>query len=162
VPDFIAQSTRCTALTNKGNFCDYESLPDAPFPICIKHASLLLRYLNSHMPDGVDDRIILAARAFDQAKDQQAERRRYGAEPVGQVYYLQVGKLIKIGYTENLTRRLGEYPPDARVLAVEPGNRATERRRHEQFAEDLEHGYEWFAPSPVLLTHIRRLRAATA
>lgn len=157
MPDYRAEATRCTALTSQGRFCDDEPLPDAPFPICIKHAAQVLRYLNSCAPGATEDRIIVAARAYDHDQQQLAERRHHKPEPIGTVYYLQVGRLVKIGYTESLTKRLAGYPPDARLLATEPGTSSTEARRHHQFADALRHRKEWFAPTPALLAHIKGL-----
>lgn len=158
MPNFRAESTRCTALTHKGAFCDYESLPDAPFPICVKHASQILRYLNSYTPSNVDDRVILAVRAMEQSRAQQAERKRHSTT-VEVVYYAQVGHRIKIGYTTNLASRIRSYPPGTRLLAYEPGDLAVEAQRHAQFADDLEAGREWFAPSERLIAHINSIKA---
>jgi hypothetical protein len=164
MPDYTAQSTRCTALTHRGNFCDYESLPDAPFPICIKHASLLLRYLNSHMPapDDMTGRIILSARAFEQASKGPVQRAKpddakLPPPPTAVIYYLQVGKLVKIGYTANLMQRMDNYPPDSKLLAVEPGGKGLERQRHGQFHHALGRAREWFTPDDELLGHIARV-----
>lgn len=74
------------------------------------------------------------------------------------VYYIRVGSLVKIGVTTGLTHRIKAYPPDATLLATEAGDRAVERQRHEQFAESLAHGREWFFPSAALIAHINLLR----
>lgn len=153
------EATRCTALTSRGAFCDGESLPDAPFPICVKHASEILRYLNSHTPSTMDDRIILAVRMMEQNREQQAERKRINPQPEV-VYYAQVGHRIKVGTTTNLVRRIRSYPPGTRLLAYEPGGLALEAQRHAQFADDLEAGREWFRPSERLLDHISKIKAA--
>ena len=68
----------------------------------------------------------------------------------GQIYYAQVGDVIKIGYTTNLLQRMGSYPPGSRLLAVEPGTRKLERARHSLFTVHLSHGREWFNPNEEL------------
>lgn len=159
--DHNPEWTRCTAVRRDGKFCDGESLPDAPFPICIKHASRLLAYLNDYAPSGLGSRIIVAARAVDQARAVAVERTARKPS-VGHVYYVQIGKYIKIGHTSNLGQRLASYPPDARLLALEVGTPSLERQRHREFADDLLDRNEWFRPSPRLLAHIRKIKEARA
>lgn len=152
---------RCTAQKSDGSFCDRPSLPDAPFPICIKHAGLLLRYLNNYTPATQDDRIILAVRMMEQHREQETERKRINP-PIETVYYVQVGNRIKIGYTTSLANRVRAYPPGSRLLAYEPGGLALEAQRHAQFGADLDAGREWFRPSEPLLAHIEQIKAAQA
>lgn len=151
----------CTAQRDSGAFCDKPSLPDAPFPICVKHASQVLRYLNSYAPGSMDDRIILAVRMMEQDRAKQTERKRISND-FDVVYYVQVGGHIKIGYTSRLMERLRAYPPTSRLLAYEPGGKLVESQRHQQFADDLDAGREWFRPSEQLLAHINRIKAAHA
>jgi len=75
-----------------------------------------------------------------------------------QVYYLRVGKLVKIGTSITLDDRLRSYPPDAVLLATEPGSYDVEKQRHRQFRDDLAARAEWFHPSPALIEHINTLR----
>lgn len=145
----------CTAQKDSGAFCDKPSLPDAPFPICIKHASLLLRYLNSAMPTGTEDRILLAARDFDFRPEVPRKSATAGTELV---YYLRVGDKVKIGYTSDLRQRMNSYPPDSELLAVEPGDLLLERARHAQFARHLRIGREWFEPASEIMAHVAKVR----
>lgn len=153
------ETTRCTAARNGGRFCNAESLPDAPFPICVHHAAEVMRYLQSYLPKTVEDKTIAIARGVVQER-----KRRAPAEELHErksvVYYLRVGALVKIGTTTNLPNRLRGYPPDSVILAVEPGGVSVEKRRHAQFADNLTHGNEWFTPSAELVKHIKKVRAA--
>lgn len=76
------------------------------------------------------------------------------SEPV--VYYLRFADRVKIGTTQNLTKRLGVIPHDE-LLATEPGSAPLEARRHRQFAADRI-VREWFKMSPELMAHIEGLR----
>ena len=78
-----------------------------------------------------------------------------GAE--GWVYYMRINGRIKIGYTTNLRQRSRNYPPGTELLAVEPGDRDLEVRRHAQFSRSLAQGREWFAESEDLVQHISAL-----
>ena len=79
------------------------------------------------------------------------------AEADGWVYYMRINGRIKIGYTTNLRQRSRNYPPGTELLAVEPGTKAMEKRRHDQFSRSLAQGREWFAESEALTEHIAAL-----
>lgn len=75
----------------------------------------------------------------------------------GWVYYIRVDTSVKIGYAKDVTTRMRAYPPNAELLAIEPGTKKTERARHQQFAAYLDWGREWFTPSDELMAHIAAL-----
>lgn len=85
-----------------------------------------------------------------------------GPDADGWVYYMRINGRIKIGYTTNLRQRSRNYPPGTELLAVEPGNPETEKRRHVQFSRSLAQGREWFAESDDLIEHITGLAAQYA
>lgn len=75
------------------------------------------------------------------------------------VYYFRRGRLIKIGTTVALKRRMTELMPDE-VLAIEPGGEDVERSRHRQFRSLVTRPRgEYFFPGPDLLGHISQVRA---
>jgi hypothetical protein len=67
------------------------------------------------------------------------------------------GLHVKIGRTMDVERRLAKLRTGTNDLlivhALEPGDAATERRRHEQFRDERRQG-EWFACSPALAMHM--------
>lgn len=72
------------------------------------------------------------------------------------VYYVRIGNRVKIGTSVNLPDRLSTINPEE-VLAVEPGDIRTERRRHREFANLRTHG-EWFRYEEPLTQHIEQIR----
>lgn len=76
------------------------------------------------------------------------------------VYYVKVGKYIKIGTSRDVDRRLQQYPPDSELLATEPGDHDIEAMRHDQFREYLAARNEWFTPGPKLMWYIEHLQRA--
>jgi hypothetical protein len=74
------------------------------------------------------------------------------------VYYLRFRDRIKIGTSSNPRLRLTQLRYDE-LLAFERGDRATEQRRHAQFAATRFVGSEWFRESDELGTHIEVLAA---
>lgn len=77
---------------------------------------------------------------------------------VSVVYYAKVSRFIKIGTTQDVDKRMAQYPPDSKLLITEPGSYTLEAVRHEQFAEHLAAGNEWFKPNPELTAHIKNLQ----
>ena len=72
------------------------------------------------------------------------------------VYYLRFGDRIKIGTSARPRRRLAAIWHDE-LLALERGDRAVERARHEQFAAQRHGRTEWFTADGELLEHVRAL-----
>jgi hypothetical protein len=146
----------CVATTRRGWSCKREPLPDAPFPLCIKHAAEVLEFVNRYVAQ--DQSVASALRTMEAFAGHGPESNVLMPSTKGPwVYYLRVGDHIKIGYTVNLPSRLRQYPPNTRLLAYEPGDRTLERRRHRQFWHALRFGMEWFAPTVDLLVHIEQL-----
>jgi hypothetical protein len=74
------------------------------------------------------------------------------------VYFARRERLIKIGYTTQLRRRMLAIP--ARPLATEPGDIVRERQLHRRFHHLLADKREWFHPGPDLIAYINQLREA--
>lgn len=74
------------------------------------------------------------------------------------VYFARRERLIKIGWTTQLRRRMLAIP--ARVLATEPGDIVREKQLHRRFNHLLADKREWFHPAPDLIAYINKLREA--
>jgi Meiotically up-regulated gene 113 len=78
------------------------------------------------------------------------------------VYFIRIGKWIKVGITGNLDRRLKEFATSTaepiQVLATFPGGRLEERRLHEALAASRRHG-EFFESDMRLSGFIERIAA---
>lgn len=92
------------------------------------------------------------------------ERRARKRGPV--VYYLgdPPTQLVKIGTTMRLParfRELSRVRPELKLLAVEPGSRILESRRHHEFRHHqarVPGEVEWFHKVDRLMAHITRVR----
>lgn len=73
------------------------------------------------------------------------------------VYYIRIGRLIKIGMTTNLVSRFTSIRPNE-VLFIEPGGAELESEMHRRFAS-MRAGGEFFHPGPELQAHIKNMRA---
>ena len=121
-------------------------------PICPAHLELAAK-IHKASTDGVE--FTWRTRAVIQPKPEPEPKK-----PIeGFVYYVRSGGFIKIGWTSDLTKRMKGYPPDSVLLAVEPGTRPDETRRHRQFPHHRTHGREWYTMAPTLMHHIDSVKA---
>lgn len=132
--------------------------------LCLDHAWSHYDAMNSFLVwDGTTDSsyvqsLVAALKARQEPLDAFTDEELADAKEAlsqGWVYYLRVGDQIKIGFSTDVRRRLRSYPPGSELLALEPGDKKLERRRHNEFFEWLAAGREWFEPSDELLKHIQ-------
>jgi hypothetical protein len=148
---------RCTIEIYSGEFCDGSRAPDMPFPICADHAIRLYRRMRE-MIEEAHSQGLMQPLVLDQIL---TEMRAETNNAQCRVYYIQVGDLIKIGYTARSVKdRLRAYPPGSELLAVERGGTTVEAQRHHQFRHLLAERKEWFRPGADLLDHIATLATA--
>lgn len=114
-------------------------------------------YERGELPPGMDRGTMLDLLRAEGAIFNPKSRVRPDPRPV--VYYILWSDRIKIGFTTQLAERLRALYHDE-VLAVEPGSRSLERRRHMQFADARVEGQrEWFHDTPALRFHINTVRS---
>lgn len=149
----------CTAQRNDGTFCDAPSLPNAPFPICVSHAAKVLTFLRNSVYDVTNGDTSTESIASYLRMDGSKPRVKKLPPAQNVVYYVSVQDWIKIGTTTCLEYRIRAYPPESKILAVEPGDAKVERQRHDEFNEYIVAGREWFSRGERLMQHIERLQA---
>lgn len=143
-------------------------LQNSEIPLCYEHANRVWAYVdrvNSTAEkdlartglDSIAEYEAAKAAAEDRNEAEYRQRKRELLTEPGEVYYLLVGGLVKIGFTQDLTTRLKQYPPHARLLTRHPGTRTLESEMHHKFRRDLVKGREWFKESDALMDHIRRV-----
>lgn len=119
-------------------------------PLCKRH---LVRtyvicqeaYLWALEPEVLDDRTGIAIKP-------PASKRRVLPPEQGNVYFVRLGNLVKIGFTTNMTRRMQDVPHEE-ILGIAPGTKVDERQCHAAFAHLRATG-EWFRAEPELLAFI--------
>jgi len=140
--------------------CASKTVPLSEFPICEYHFRKIVKKYRTKVDEQERNRLAedKARRARWAEKD---ERRRSWLRERSQVYYVRTGpNTIKIGFTAYLINRMQDYRlPLTHLLATEPGARAVEKERHQQF---IEYRYgrlrEDFIDAPELMAHIRLMR----
>lgn len=150
---------RCTAQSPTGKFCDAPSLPDAPFPMCSRHARLAFIFGSNLVKQSEGSLDVIERFVGVSRTDEKPARERHEM-----IYFLELGGLIKIGYTSNWGTRKISYPPHAKILLLHRTKDAwsLEKRLHSQFRKHLRAGQEWFEPAPEILAYIDGLREAAA
>lgn len=144
----------CTLPDNRNPLatCGRPVAERCPWPVCTGHMSEMLEWINT-------ERVATGLKLTGSERGRYAAKRRAAASGPGSVYYLLCGDLIKIGWTSDLPRRFRAYPPNAQLLASEPGDRDREDDRHRQFQDKLAARAEWYTPDAELWEHVRRVRA---
>lgn len=79
----------------------------------------------------------------------------------GKVYYLRIGDRVKIGFTNDIFKRLASYPPTMEILAIREGTRELEHQEHIRFGEHRTDGREWFAANERVLQMVELVAAGT-
>lgn len=173
-PMLDADQTRCRWISKTR--CEKPRADD--LPLCVDHLTMAARWALLR-PDTRQALIEQYegdefSRAYfgvwEKAREEAAQRARESREhqerirpAVDVVYYVQLGPdRIKIGYTARFNERMGALRvyDEANILAVEPGNRKVEKRRHYQFADLRYHTHrEDFQAGSELLEHIDQIRA---
>ncbi|WP_156357333.1 GIY-YIG nuclease family protein [Frigoribacterium sp. Leaf263] len=156
--------------------CDGRALPGSPVALCEQHLALAADWAaaRSETVDGTTDLLPAPCAACGSRLGVHWPAGwlcavcewRQGDSPDGDlapprvdvVYYIRFDDRIKIGTTANPRQRLGRLWHHE-VLAFERGDRAVERRRHDQFAAWRFARTEWFAVNEPLAAHIATLAA---
>lgn len=136
--------------------CTY--VASGSWPVCIHHGLQIYGDLCMVTDEKREE---LAARPpmtaadrerFDQMQADQLSRRR---QQWGQIYYIRLNDVIKIGWTSNLHGRLVDYNPGAVLLCHHAGTRADERDLHRSFKPLRVHGREWYdGNAAIILDHV--------
>lgn len=138
-------------------------------PVCEDHMQQIGRiYLETRSVAGSFLRLREALNRDIAASVTRAQENAVGPDGgfIETVYYVRMSDHVKIGTTNDLTRRLRslylDHDPKL-LLAVEPGGWSVEQHRHAQFNDErVWSNRELFNPSPRLLAHIADLNAKYA
>lgn len=152
-----AFESNCTVQRKDGTFCDAPMAPEMPFPICSHHAIKLYKRMQEVMASATQSReqqMALGGQFLGEIHERKRE-----ADKKCMIYYALVGTMIKIGYTEDLRKRIAQYPPGTRLLAAHRGGRSEETRLHSHFAAHRVAGNEWYRVDQEIVDHINRVRS---
>lgn len=131
--------------------CDRPAVEQLEYPICSKHARNIYVSVQNLLENATPEQRAEASTPIGRV------RPKRGKHP-GVVYFMRFGRLVKIGYTENLRQRTNALRPDE-VLGWMHGSMQDEKALHARFREAWVGG-EMFESTPDLLAFVRELRPA--
>lgn len=99
------------------------------------------------------DRIRAEQRAATKAEDKALIA---APDAIGEIYYIKVGGLIKVGWTSDLRKRLRAYGPEAEVLVHYEATRRDEANLHRQLKPSRAKGREWYQDDPIIQAFVTR------
>lgn len=141
--------------------CGEDSTDRYPLPLCQRHALWIWSLVDEDIREsGRDGHADLKRMDGEWVKSVVASEPK-PKERDGYVYVLEVGGMIKIGYTANPFRRGGQYPPSAELLAMFPGRLSDEKELHERFSAYREAGREWYLDCREIREYVAELNAAS-
>lgn len=124
--------------------------------ICEHHADLI--WGKVEWRDAVDcDIPVTGSEAREYARaDARARRTAEHRKPtsLGEIYFVRIDDLVKVGWTSKLADRVRSYGPKAELLANYPGTRADEAALHRQLTPARFRGREWYSDTDVIRAFI--------
>lgn len=132
-------------------FCTNDSSDRYNVPLCQEHTLAIWLMVDQDMREQG-----ITADEVKRENRERVEARAAAVRPTtpGFIYYLELGEYLKIGFTNNLWRRMREYPPNATLLAYHHGDRDAEAALHAKFAAFRDAGREWYLDVPEIREHI--------
>lgn len=128
--------------------------PALELPLCFQHQAVVWQMcVNFHLKNDrfieaiadVNDRL---AERIDAEEEQQA--RAFADRQDGEIYFVRLGDLVKVGWTRDLWSRLKSYGASAQLLVSYPATRDDETTLHRQLRPALAKGREWYHDGDVI------------
>lgn len=128
--------------------------PERGLPLCKEHAILVWQEVQRFrtLPDVMETAEQLATRHHAEAA--RFRSRRVDQPDDGELYFVRINDLVKVGWTATLERRLKEYGAGAELLCHRPGTREDETLLHRKLTAVRAKGREWYHDGPVIQRHV--------
>lgn len=118
-------------------------------PVCQRHEAIITKQVQPywHEVDYVAMRDRLARQRVVEEIAQEREEdllHESGGHKQGQIYFVRLGGLIKVGWASKLRSRLKSYGASAEILCHFPASRSDETNLHRNLRPYLAKGREWY------------------
>lgn len=136
--------------------------PKLYVPLCFEHGLLAFDAMSRFSKD---PGVIEALATLHEIKGQREKAKKDAAKVAhlastdGHIYFVQVGDLIKVGWTRILGVRLKQYGASAVLLAHYPARRDAEKYLHRNLKPALARGREWYHNEPIVQRYIAEVLA---
>lgn len=84
------------------------------------------------------------------AEEDAKAQAEFMADRNGDIYFIRIGDLIKVGWTRDMWSRLKSYGASAELLVCYPGTRDDETNLHRQLTPARVRGREWYEDGPII------------
>lgn len=84
----------------------------------------------------------------------ETKKREHLAREDGDIYFIRLGEMIKVGWTRDLFQRVKSYGASAELLVSYPGTRSDETNLHRQLRPALAKGREWYEDGKIIAAFI--------
>lgn len=128
--------------------------PAQNIPICATHAAVVWNGLVQfhtrrrefiHAIADVNEQLAAREKAMrDEAHEELM------ASNDGDIYFVRLGSLVKVGWTRDLNARLKSYGASAELLVSYPATRTDETNLHRQLRPALAKGREWYEDGDII------------
>lgn len=127
-------------------------------PICHDHAAVIWKQM---MPFATRDNAFIEAVAdlnhrvaLREQLEAEQEKAEFLARDDGDIYFIRIGDMVKVGWTRDLWQRVKSYGASAELLVAYPGSRTDETNLHRQLRPALAKGREWYEDGPIIAAFI--------
>lgn len=127
--------------------------PNEALPLCLTHATVVWRQVQAVNgdPTVIETTHMLREKArARQSEEHEKAKVAKLADLNGDIYFVRVGDLIKVGWSREVWNRVKSYGASAEVLCCYPGTRNDETNLHRQLRPALAKGREWYHDGPVI------------
>lgn len=121
-------------------------------PLCHEHGVVAWRQIQQ--ASGLPVLIETAKQVEKREREYQARLRNGKPESDGELYFVRINDLVKVGWTATLSRRLKEYGAGAELLCHYPGTRDDETTLHRRLNAVRAMGREWYHDGPVIQRYV--------
>lgn len=130
-------------------------------PLCLDHLFVAQRQAATVADEDAEVAVDALARVIEnrQAKIdavEEAKKRRHLASTDGDIYFVRLNGLIKVGWSRTVYERLRAYGPDVEVLCIYPATRNDETCLHRQLTPVRARGREWYEDGPIVQHFIKQ------
>lgn len=137
---------------------------DFALPLCLDH--LFVSYRQAKSAADEDTELCVEANARVQERRQAIidaaaadEKRAFLARQDGDIYFIKLNGLVKVGWSRDLYQRVRSYGASAELLVSYPATRDDETNLHRQLRPALAKGREWYEDGAVIQSFINEALA---
>lgn len=134
--------------------------PSLELPICYTHAAVIwneLASLHTRQGDFIDAIADVNQRLAErEVREREESKARRQAREDGEIYYIRLNGLVKVGWSRDFYVRLRAYGPDVEVLCHYEGTRSDETNLHRQLRPALARGREWYHDGDIIRLFLNR------